>query len=238
MFKVIPAIDLLNGNVVRLTQGDYNQVKHYDYTPAGLAKYYQDHKITRLHLVDLDGAKAGRLVNKKTLAEIRKAVDIELDFGGGVRNEETVQELLDLGINYVVLGSSLVKNTKESLQIIKKFPHKIIAGLDLKKNELAIEGWLEQSSLKLDDLLDYLNNMPVHSIIYTDVARDGMLIGTNLDGLKQMCGKTNLPIIASGGVGSLQDIKDVQHMEPLGVAGCIVGKALLDGSVNLADLSD
>lgn len=231
MFQIIPAIDMLGGNVVRLKQGDYQAVQQYDYSPEGLARYYQTKGFRRIHLVDLDGAKAGKIVNQSALKTIRETTDIELDFGGGIRSKEMVQTLFDLGINYVVLGSLLLKNTVLAIDLFHAFPYRIIAGIDLKQGNIAVEGWLEKSKTPLTELLNILSKSPVHSIIYTDIERDGMMMGPNLEGLKQFAQLTSFPIIASGGVSSDADIDALRQLEGVGIQGAIVGKALLDGKI-------
>ncbi|MFC1617507.1 HisA/HisF-related TIM barrel protein [Candidatus Margulisiibacteriota bacterium] len=184
----------------------------------------------------MDGAKTGKLVNLPVFQKIRKAVACKLDLGGGIRTIKSVETLLDIGIDYIVLGSILVKNTEIAFNIIEQFPNKIIAGLDLKDNAIAIEGWLEKSKVSLEVILKELEKRQIHSIIYTDVARDGMLTGPNLEGLKHMTSLTNIPIIASGGISSYQDIENVRKLEKSGVYGVITGKALLEGQIDILKL--
>ncbi len=236
MFTVIPAIDLLNGKVVRLTQGDYEQVSHYDFTPTQIAKHYEDHGATRIHIVDLDGAKDGKLVNKDAILAIRKAVNCELELGGGIRDLEAAIRLFDLGLNYLVLGSLLTKNFESAEKIISYFPGKIIAGLDLKKGDIAVEGWLETSTQSLSDLLLKISTLPVESIISTEVSRDGMMQGPDLESLRSLIKKTKHPLIASGGVSNLQDIENLRALESTGMMGCIVGKAILSGAIDIKEV--
>jgi phosphoribosylformimino-5-aminoimidazole carboxamide ribotide isomerase len=230
MFTVIPAIDLLNGEVVRLTQGDYDQVSHYDYTPAELAKHYADNGATRIHIVDLDGARDGKLVNKAAISAIRDAVSCELELGGGIRDLASAQQLFDLGLNYLVLGSLLTKDFATAEQIITHFPQQIIAGIDLKHGEVAVEGWLETSATALPELLKKLGELPVESIISTEISRDGMMQGPDIKSLTALSKHTTLPVIASGGVSSLSDINALKDTEMI---GCIVGKALLNGAIDI-----
>jgi phosphoribosylformimino-5-aminoimidazole carboxamide ribotide isomerase len=236
MFKVIPAIDILNGKVVRLTKGDYNRVDHYDYTPAELAKEYESNGATRIHIVDLDGAKDGKLTNLDKLKEIRNTVQCELEFGGGVRSQETVQTLLDIGINYVVLGSLLIKDPETALNIIKKYPGKIIAGIDANNDMVAVEGWIETSAITIESIIKILEKHDVESIVYTDIAKDGTLEGPNFESLSKVARITNIPIIASGGVSNLADVKKLRTMADSGIKACIVGKAILAGRISLSEL--
>lgn len=231
MFEVIPAIDILNGKVVRLTQGDYAQVSHYDYTPVDLAKKYQDMGATRIHIVDLDGAKDGRPVNIELVASIRKSVSCALELGGGIRTLDQARHWLEIGINQVVLGSLLVKNLTLALDIIHTFPKKIIAGIDAKGDWVAVEGWVENSGISIANTVKTLEETPIHSIIYTDISKDGTLAGPNLQGLQSLMKLTAFPIIASGGIGCDADIAQVRSLAPH-VSGVIVGKALLMGKVS------
>lgn len=237
MFHVIPAIDILNGQVVRLTKGDYGQVQHYTQRPEELARYYESNGAKRLHIVDLDGAKAGTIVNRHVIEKIRSAVQMELEFGGGIRTPQAVSDILNLGVDYAILGSILVKNTDLAVQLIEQYPHQIIAGLDMKQDSIAVEGWIESSSKSLSDILSILSTKPIASIIYTDIDRDGTLTGPNLVGLRKMASLTQIPIIASGGVSNDQDIADVSALSHEGILGCIVGKAFLNGTASVQSIA-
>ncbi len=233
-YQIIPAIDILNGELVRLTQGRYEDVENYQNTPIEMAEIYQKNGITRLHIVDLDGAKDGKLVNHHLLSDIRKAFSGEIEFGGGVRTKETVEELLAIGINYVILGSLLIKDFQTSIDIITAYPGKIIAGIDAKNGQVATEGWIESSELPATELAKRLSSYPLESIIYTDIAKDGMMQGPNLEELEQMGQASTIPIIASGGIRHKKDIKLVQNLKNM--KGCIIGKAILNGSLDLQSL--
>ncbi|MFC1771160.1 1-(5-phosphoribosyl)-5-[(5-phosphoribosylamino)methylideneamino]imidazole-4-carboxamide isomerase [Candidatus Margulisiibacteriota bacterium] len=238
MFEVIPAIDILNGKVVRLTKGDYDQVDHYPFTPAELACEYERAGARRIHLVDLDGARSGELVNLESVKQIRKAVSCKLEYGGGLRSKEKIERLFSIGINYLILGSFLIKEPQLAYSYIKEFPNKIIAGLDAKNGLVAVEGWKETSTVNVREIISKLNDYPLESIIYTDISRDGTLAGPNIPGLKQVCAKSNIPVIASGGISSLRDIEKVAELEKMGVMGCITGKALLAGKIQLQDIAE
>ena len=230
---VIPAIDILNGKVVRLRQGRYDQIEFYDKSPTEFAKYFEENGIKRIHLVDLDGAKDGKLTNKNIFEEIRKTVTCELELGGGIRSIESAKILLDSGINQLILGSLLIKNPTLAQTIIEEFPNKIIAGIDAKNGEVAIEGWIEGSGKSTKSLLKSLENLPIHSIIYTDIAKDGTLEGPNIAGLLNICEETNLPIIASGGVGTTEHIAAIKNLKNPQIKGIIVGKAILSEKITL-----
>jgi phosphoribosylformimino-5-aminoimidazole carboxamide ribotide isomerase len=233
MVLVIPAIDLIDGKVVRLSQGDYKRVDHYKYTPEDLAQWYADCGVTRIHVVDLDGAKNGSNNNLPAIESIRKKVSVEIEVGGGIRNQSSADILLSMGINYIILGSVLLKNFDEAIKIIEKYPNRVIAGLDAKNNMLATEGWLKTSRVKTTDFISKIEGHNINSIIYTDIERDGMLTGPNLESLEEVAKSSDIPIIASGGVSCVQDIENVAKLSKHGVIGCIVGKAILNGNVEL-----
>ncbi|NDC82946.1 1-(5-phosphoribosyl)-5-[(5-phosphoribosylamino)methylideneamino]imidazole-4-carboxamide isomerase [bacterium] len=236
MFEVIPAIDLLGGKVVRLTQGDYSQVENYPFSPAEIAQRFQAAGATRIHVVDLDGAKDGFLVNGDVIHDIRQAVDCTIELGGGIRSLETASQLLAMGVNYIILGSLLVKQFELAHDIIHRFPGRVIAGLDAKNGQVATEGWLDLAHITAVDLIARLNEYPLGGIIYTDISKDGTLAGPNLDQLRDVASVARLPVIASGGVGSRDHIDAVRGLSSLGIHGVIVGKAVLGGHISLTDL--
>ena len=233
MFKIIPAIDLLGSEVVRLSQGDYAQVQRYTQSAADWAKYFEDQGATRIHLVDLDAAKSGSFANLPTIESIRQACSCELELGGGIRDLASAKRLDNLGINYFILGSLLVKNWEESEAIIHTFPDRIIAGLDLKNESIAIHGWIQSSDFPLQHMIDRCNQVPIESVIITDVAKDGMMQGPNLDLLKRLSALIKKPLIASGGVSCEEDIQSLCDLET--VSGCIIGKALLSGALEISN---
>lgn len=233
MLQIIPAIDILDGNVVRLTQGDYNKSKTYTFTPVELAKHYEDNGATRIHLVDLNGAKEGKRINQSVFESIRSAVSCDLQLGGGIRNKTSVTELFESGINYIILGSLLTKDINLSLSIAEAFPNRIIAGIDAKDQMVKVEGWGENSNITVESLLSKINHAPWNSVVATDISKDGMLEGPNFEFLKTISKQTPLPIIASGGVTTASDITDLKKA---GLFGCIVGKALLHHTINIKTL--
>lgn len=170
------------------------------------------------------------------IKKIRAAVSCKIELGGGIRNKESVAQLLGIGIDYIILGSLLVKNTDLALEIIDAYPGKIIAGIDAKDDNVAVEGWLEASSFSVASLIDRLEDKDIASIIYTDIARDGMMTGPNLDSLKKVVKMTKIPLIASGGISCLADLRAVKDIASFGIEGCIVGKAILSNAIELKDL--
>ena len=235
-FNIIPAIDILDQSVVRLTQGRYDCVDHFHKSPEDIALEFEQQGANRIHLVDLNGAKEGDLVNFNVLKKIRDCVNCDLQIGGGIRSIETAQKLFDHGINYLILGSLLVKSPELAHAIILKFPNKIIAGIDLKGEHIATEGWEDtDSSTCVSQLLADLNPLPIAGIISTDIEKDGMMQGPGIHSLKQLSQYTQHPIIASGGVSSLADIVNLKSLHSHGINGCIIGKALLSGQLLLSD---
>lgn len=235
-FNIIPAIDILEGQVVRLTQGDYDQVTYYEMSPVDCAKKYVDCGASRIHLVDLNGAKEGILINQKVFEDIRQAVDCELELGGGIRNSDSAKQLFDIGINFLILGSVLAKDFKSALTIIRKFPNKIIAGIDTKNGHIVVEGWLEKSPVSTESLILALNEEPVFELICTDVDKDGMMEGPNVPALLRIAALSKHNVIASGGISSLDDIRLLKAYRNDGISGCITGKAVLQGAIDLASL--
>lgn len=237
MFTVIPAIDIIGGQVVRLTQGDYNQVTHYDLDPVSFAKNFAKHGAKRIHLVDLDGAKAGYPVNFDTVKAIRDAVDCDIELGGGIRSIETIQKLVDIGINYVILGSLFVKDFVKASELSQHFPGKVIAGVDLRGDKIAIEGWTETSDIGLSSFLKELEKLPISALISTEISRDGMMNGPDMGSLTMLTNMTTVPVIASGGVHCVEDINVLRGYAGKGICGCIVGKAILSGKIPLDSIS-
>lgn len=235
-FNCIPAIDLIGGKVVRLSQGDYDQVDYYSDSPVQWAKKFEKAGAKRIHLIDLEGAKDGKPLQMDTIRQIRSAVDCELELGGGIRNEETLKSYLNIGVNYLILGSLLVKDQALSLQWIDRYPNQLICGIDARNQQVSIDGWKTDSQLHVFDLFNHLNGHPIHAIIYTDIATDGMLKGPNLSELKTVSEKSPFPVIASGGVSSKQDIQSLMNLVESGVVGCIIGKAIYTGHIQLNEM--
>ena len=231
MFDVIPAIDLLNQSVVRLKQGCYDDVTIYPQFPIELAQMFEDQGAKRLHIVDLNGARDGHLVHAELIKNICKHTNLTIEVGGGIRTVDSVHYYLDAGVNYVIIGSLFISNFDLALSIATMFQNTIIAGLDAKAQAIATDGWHHKSTTLITDLIETLNDSDIHSIIYTDIAKDGMMNGPNIDMLNTVASLSKKPIIASGGVRHHDDIKSIQTIS--NISGCIIGKALLSNLDNL-----
>ncbi len=232
---VIPAIDLLEGRCVRLYQGDYQQSEVYNENPVEVARQWADEGATRLHLVDLDGAKQGRPVNLDTIEAIVRAISIPVQVGGGLRDRQSIAQLIDLGVDRTIVGTVAVENSSLVQELCQAFPGKIAVGIDARNGKVATRGWLETSEVLATELAQQMAGFGVSAIIYTDIHRDGTLQGPNREALRELANHINIPVIASGGVSSLSDVLGLLALEPIGVTGVIIGKALYTGDVSLTE---
>jgi phosphoribosylformimino-5-aminoimidazole carboxamide ribotide isomerase len=232
---VIPAIDLLEGRCVRLYQGDYERSQVFNDNPADVAKQWVDQGATRLHIVDLDGAKVGHPVNTQAIEAIVQAVSVPVQVGGGLRDRIGVAQLLSTGVQRVILGTAAVEDHPLVEQLCKEFPERIVIGIDARNGWVATRGWLETSEVTATDLAGQMAQLGVAAIIYTDIHRDGTLTGPNLDALRELATGISIPVIASGGVSSITDLLSLLALEPLGVSGVIVGRALYTGNILLKE---
>ncbi len=232
---VIPAIDLLNGHCVRLYQGDYAQAETFGTDPVAMALHWQNQGASRLHVVDLDGAKTGQPTNHGVIANICQALTIPVQVGGGIRTREPVASLLDQGVAQVILGTAAVNNPDLVKTLGADFPDRILVGIDARNGQVATQGWLETTGVDAVTLAQHMGEAGAAGIIYTDIQRDGTLQGPNLEALRHMANQVSIPVIASGGVSSLTDILSLLALEPLGVTGVIVGKAIYTNHVNLRE---
>jgi phosphoribosylformimino-5-aminoimidazole carboxamide ribotide isomerase len=232
---VIPAIDLLAGRCVRLYQGDYGKSQIFSENPVDTAKLWVDQGAKRLHLVDLDGAKAGKLVNLGAIEAIAAAVNVPIEVGGGLRDRQSVTQLFNLGIKWAILGTIAVEQPQLVEELCQEFPQQIIIGIDARNGLVATRGWLETSEVVATQLARQMQDLGAAAIIYTDINRDGTLTGPNLEALRELAGAISIPIIASGGVSSVVDLLSLLALEPQGVAGVIVGKALYTGDIALTE---
>ena len=231
--QLYPAIDLKDGNCVRLTQGLFEQAKIYSHTPADMAKEWENQGATFLHLVDLDGALAGRSVNEPAIRSILKAVSIPVQIGGGIRSRDGVASMLDLGVKRVLIGTKAAKNPEFIGEVVEEFGTDcIVAGIDAKDGKVAIEGWEKLSCLSALDLCKKMKDFGVQHIVYTDISRDGMLTGPNVPATKELTRETGLDIIASGGVSSMEDLRRLYEE---GIKGAIIGKALYEKRIDLLE---
>jgi phosphoribosylformimino-5-aminoimidazole carboxamide ribotide isomerase len=228
---VLPAIDIKDGHCVRLYQGDYGKVTTYDTDPVQVALRWQEAGANWLHIVDLDGAAQGMPVNAELIARIRAATKMHIEVGGGMRSLEHIQHILELGIDRVILGTVAITDRALLSQALAAWGERIVVGIDARDGLVSISGWHETSQVKATTLAAELEQAGVQRFVYTDIARDGVLKGPNLDALREMQQATSRPLIAAGGVSALHD---VQALAALGVEGAIVGKAIYTGDVDLA----
>ncbi|WP_448564400.1 1-(5-phosphoribosyl)-5-[(5-phosphoribosylamino)methylideneamino]imidazole-4-carboxamide isomerase [Trichothermofontia sp.] len=238
--EIIPAIDLLGGKCVRLYQGDYGRVEQFSDDPAHVAMQWVEQGATRLHLVDLDGAKTGEPVNLPAIAAILTRLTavptpIHVQVGGGLRTRERVQALLDLGVQSAILGTIAVENPDRVVDLCQAFPQQIIVGIDARNGQVATRGWLETSTCTAIDLAVQMAAIGVAAIIYTDIQRDGTLQGPNMPALQEMVDHCPIPVIASGGISSVTDLLSLLSLEAAGLTGAIVGRALYTGDINLRE---
>ncbi len=233
VMEIIPAIDLLQGSCVRLHQGDYDQVTRFSDDPLAQAQQWVKQGATRLHLVDLDGARSGEPINDQAVRLIAKELSIPVQLGGGVRSLERAEELLSCGLDRVILGTVAIEKPELVMDLASRHPHKIVVGIDARNGFVATRGWVEESNVEATALAQRLSTAGIAAIISTDIATDGTLAGPNLDALRAMAHASEVPVIASGGVGCMADLLSLLALEPLGVEGVIVGRALYDGRVDL-----
>jgi phosphoribosylformimino-5-aminoimidazole carboxamide ribotide isomerase len=227
--QIFPAIDLRGGRCVRLRQGDYNQETVFGDDPAAMARRWVEAGATWLHLVDLDGAKEGRPVNGESVRRIVEASGVPCQLGGGLRSEDHIVEALSWSVKRVIVGTRALKDPIWLKRVSIRFPQQIVLGIDAKQGLVATDGWLEVSSVSAVDLAKQVAAWPLAAIVYTDISKDGMLEGPNFEGLAEMVEAVPLPIIASGGVTTENDIRRLAELK---VAGCIVGRALYEGRLD------
>ena len=230
---IYPAIDIRGGRCVRLTEGRFDAETVFADDPAEMALKWAGMGAEFLHLVDLDGALAGEGRNVPVIERILQSVNIPVQLGGGIRNLETIEKLLSLGVTRLILGSAAVKNPQLVEEACKKYPGHIAVGIDAKNGDVAIEGWGKGSGVAATELAKKMAAYGVETIIYTDISRDGMLSGVNVEATAALARVCGVPIIASGGVASIEDIRRVKAVEADGVQGCIIGKAIYTGAVDL-----
>ena len=235
--KIFPAIDIKDQKCVRLVKGNFDSKIEYQVSPVEQAGKYKDNGFKNLHIVDLDGALTGETVNLDIIQKIVSKYDIKIEVGGGVRNFESIKKYIDAGVEKVILGSAAI-NDKEFLKnACKKFPNKVALGLDAKDGYLAISGWKKNSNLETLDFLREVNNFGISRLIYTDINKDGMKTSPNFEGTEIIANTSKFPVVISGGVSSIDDIKKAKHLNNKNIEGIIVGKAIYDGDIKLEDLA-
>ena len=232
---LIPAIDLKAGKCVRLRQGRMDDVTVFSDDPVAMARRWADEGAERLHLVDLDGAIKGEPVNLKVVEDIAAAIDIPVQVGGGIRDEDTVQRYLNAGVQYVIIGTKAVNAPHFLHDLCLEFPRHIIIGLDAKDGRVALNGWTKVTAHDVIETAIHCERDGVEAIIYTDIGRDGMMQGFNAESTGKLARAIKTPVFASGGVTSLDDIRRLRELEGDGVAGAIIGRALYENSFSLAD---
>ena len=234
--EIIPAIDIIEGKCVRLSQGNFDQKKIYNERPLEVAKQFEDAGLVRLHLVDLDGAREGRVKNWKTLEQIAGKTSLRIDFGGGIHEEEDVLIVLNSGAVWVTIGSMAVQHEDIFLDWVNRFGHdKFFLGADVKEEKIAIHGWKEITQISIYDFIKKYSDHRLNQIICTDISKDGQLEGPSIDLYKKIIDKfPDLQLIASGGVSKMKDLEELEH---IGCAGVIIGKAIYEGRIAVSELS-
>lgn len=230
--RIYPAIDIIDGKCVRLTKGDYSKKTTYAENPIEVAKKWEDCGGEFIHVVDLDGAKSGDMPNFSLISEIAKSLSIPIEVGGGVRDIKCVEKYLNAGINRVILGTSALREPEFVKEAVKNFGERIVVGIDAKDGLVAVSGWEDVSQVLAIDFAKEMEDIGVKTIIYTDIATDGMLMGPNLQAMKEMTNAVSCDIVASGGVSS---ITDVENLTKIGVEGAIIGKALYTENIDLKE---
>ena len=232
--KIFPAIDIKDKKCVRLVRGEFNNKTEYDLSPVEQAKKYEDHGFKNLHIVDLDGALTGQTINLDIIQNIISKFDLKVEVGGGIRNFESIEKYVDIGAEKVILGSAAIKDKDFLKEACQKFPNKIALGLDAKDGYLSVSGWKENSNQSTLEYLSDVNDYGVSRLIYTDINKDGMKQSPNFEETSKVAEKSNCPVIISGGVSSLEDIKKAKTLK--NIEGIIVGKAIYDGDIELDEL--
>ena len=232
--KIFPAIDIKDKKCVRLIKGDFDNKTEYEISPVDQASKYKDHGFKNLHIVDLDGALTGETVNLDIIQDIVSKFNLKVEIGGGIRNLESIKKYTDAGVEKVILGSAAIKDKIFLKNACQKFPNKIALGLDAKDGYLSVSGWKENSNQLTLDFLKEVNNYGVSRLIYTDIDRDGMKQSPNFEDSIKVAEVSNCPVIISGGVSSIDDIKKAQSLK--NIEGIIVGKAIYDGDIQLEEL--
>ena len=235
---IIPAIDIKGGKCVRLEQGLMNRETIFSDHPEEIALKWERKGAKRLHIVDLDGAVYGKPFNKKDIKKILDTASVPVELGGGIRDLDTIEEYIDLGIDQIIIGKIAYKNSHLVEVACKRYPGKIIVSIDAKDNYVSVEGWTEPTSITAIDLAKRFEDMGIAAFVYTDIQRDGMRSGPNIDGVKEFAKNINVGVIAAGGVSLMKDIEDLLTLQKDGVSGIITGRALYDGSIKLEEAID
>lgn len=231
--QIIPAIDIQDSKVVRLTEGKFEDFRIYSDSPLEVAKRWQGEGATNLHLIDLDGAKGGRLSNWGVIKEILNSCSLNIQVGGGIRNKDAVKNLLDLGAHRVILGTLVKEKFNEFLELIEKFKPYIIVAVDAKSEKIVSRGWKYNTDINYIKFVKQLEDVGVQTVIFTDILRDGTLAGPNFKAIERLLDATNIPVIASGGISSINQVERLHHWCKRGLKGIILGKALYENKISL-----
>ena len=235
--KILPAIDIKDKKCVRLIQGNFENKTEYETSPLDQAGKYKKHGFKNLHIVDLDGALTGQTVNLNIIQEIVGKYDLKIEVGGGVRTLDSIKRYVDIGVEKIILGSAAIKNKEFLKEACVKFKNKIALGLDAKDGNLSVSGWKEKLKIKTLDFLKDVNDYGISRLIYTDINRDGTKEGPNFEETIKIADVSNCPVIISGGVSSIEDIKKAKKLNNKNIEGIIVGKAIYDGDIKLNELA-
>ena len=235
--KIFPAIDIKDKKCVRLVKGDFDKKTEYELSPIEQAGEFKDHGFKNLHIVDLDGALTGEIVNLDIIQDIVGKFNLKVEVGGGIRNSDSIQKYIDAGVEKVILGSAAIKDKNFLKESCEKFQNRIALGLDAKDGYLSVSGWKESSNQLTLDYLKAINDYGVSRLIYTDINRDGMKQSPNFNETENVANNSNCPVIVSGGVSSIDDIKKAKELGNKNIEGIIVGKAIYDGDIKLDELA-
>ena len=236
--KIFPAIDIKDKKCVRLIKGNFKNKTEYATSPIEQAAKYKEYGFKNLHIIDLDGALTGKAINSDIIEEIVKKYDLEIEVGGGIRTLDTIKKYIETGVEKVILGSAAIKNKEFLKEACNKFKNKIALGLDAKNGSLSVSGWVEDSNVKAKDFLKHINDFGVSRIIYTDINKDGMKSSPNFEETISIAEISSCPVVISGGVSSLKDIKKTRELNNKKIEGIIVGKAIYDGDIKLEELAE
>ena len=234
---IFPAIDIKGGKCVRLFKGNFSNLKQYNKSPLDQANVFSDHGFKYLHLIDLDGALEGKLVNKNIIKNIAKIENTKIQVGGGIRSLEQIDELLTLGVDRVILGTKAIEDLNFLKNACEKFKKKIALSIDVRKGFIAVSGWKKQTEFLASDFIKKVDSLDISRVIYTDIDRDGTKSGANIEETINFSNITKIPVVVSGGISSLEDVIKIKKKKSEKIEGVIVGKAIYDESINLKDLS-
>ena len=233
--NIYPAIDIKNGNCVRLVQGDFNQETIFNNSPSDQAKKFSEAGFEWLHVVDLDGATKAKPMNMEIIQDLTKNSNLKVQVGGGIRDIKVIEEYFDNGVHRVIVGTAAINNFEMLVTACKEYPSRIVVGIDVRSNKISVEGWLEDSDVMVFDLISKLQDIGVAAIIYTDINKDGKLSGFDEVGATEIAKSCSIPLIISGGVSTVDDIEKISKMSSYGIDGAIIGRAFYEGKISYED---